>query len=82
MATIKPSDIALENVPIIPLNMPIETYWQLADLLKNADYVLASGDDTSGVVEIYQRVFAKAAPYAIQEKDRTWLHARSQRTAE
>jgi len=56
--------------------MPLELFWELRDLLKKADFLVASGGDQAEINQIYQVVFQKVAPYATTDKDRNWLYSR------
>lgn len=53
--------------------MPLKTYWQLNDLLRQADYLLAEKEQQADVQGLYKDVFKIACSHAIYESDRTWL---------
>lgn len=63
----------------IDLLMPIEVHWKILELLKHADYLIASKEHSSDIQAIYKQVFAQAVPYAIYENDRGWLSKKSQK---
>lgn len=62
---------------VIELSIPIETYWELEDLLKEIDYMRSAGASQAEIFERYREVFGVCAPYAIFEKERKWLYDRS-----
>ncbi len=66
-----------DTVEVIELRMPLETYWQAKNLLKDADYLLSEGQHISDVNDVYKKFFKKVAPYASLEKDRLRLYARA-----
>ena len=75
------SSVKLEEekaVYCVDLNMPIETYWQMRELLREADFLLTNPETSPEVGEFYKKVFVEAAPYAIAEVDRQWLYKHSQ----
>ena len=70
-------DLGSESVTVTELLMPVETYWRVKEMLRKADYLMASGDDPAGVTEIYRKVLKEVANYGVAEKDRVWLLERS-----
>lgn len=62
---------------VIELTMPIETFWEIRELLRHSDYLAASGEDRAEIVEVFREIFKRAAPWSVVEKDRTWLYART-----
>lgn len=72
----KPSSDLDESVRVIDLQIPLRTYWESERLLKQADYLIASAEENSEIREYYARLLRLVAPYAINEKDRTWLYER------
>ena len=66
-----------ETSQVIEILMPIEVYWKTRDVLKDADYNSASGEDFNSINELHRKVFAELKKYAVHEKDRIWLHERS-----
>ena len=73
----KKFDALQEIGQIVELFMPIEKYWEAEDLMKNANYLLASGEPNSDIVAAYKKVFALCAPFAVTEKERIWLYDKS-----
>lgn len=57
--------------------MPVQIFWTVKELLRQADYMLASGEDQSAINEIYRQIFDEIKAYAISEKERQWLYDRS-----
>lgn len=57
--------------------MPIRDFWESEKLLKEADYLIASSESGADVKELYRKFFKVVAPYAIDEKDKTWLYERA-----
>jgi hypothetical protein len=64
---------------IIDLLMPLEVYWDVSKLLRDADYLVASGGQMADVHEVYKSVFRKVASYAVFEVDRQWCFQNSRR---
>ncbi len=54
--------------------MPIKLFWDIEQLLKRIDYLVASGEDPVLINEIYRKVYVKVAKYAVHEKDRIFLY--------
>jgi len=58
----------------IEIKVPVETYWQAEELIKRAEYQLASGDDSQNVKETYLKVLKLLAPHCTSEKDRILIY--------
>lgn len=58
----------------IDLLMPLDVFWEINELLRIANYLLASDEQMADIHEIYKTIFRKAAPYAVFETDRSWLY--------
>jgi hypothetical protein len=65
------------KVPIVELLLPIKDFWELEELMKSMDYLIASNEDPILVNETVQKIFKKVAPYAVNEKDRIFLYAKA-----
>lgn len=61
----------------IELLLPLELFWELKRLVKKADFLLASQEQTTDIQDIYRSLFKKAAPFATKEVSRAWLYKRS-----
>ena len=61
----------------IDIMMPLQEYWKLLDLIKKADFLLASKEQMADIQAIYRRIFKLVAPYSVFETDRLWLVKRS-----
>ena len=59
---------------VVELIMPIEKFWEAEELMKTANYLLASGEPGSDVIAAYKKVFVLCAPFAVTEKERFWLY--------
>jgi len=70
-------DLGSDPVTVTELLMPVETYWRIKEMLRKADYLIASGDDPAGVAEIYRKVLKEVVNYGVAEKDRAWLLEKS-----
>lgn len=57
--------------------MPLETFIEIRDMLEQTDYMMSANENQTDIQEIYRRVYKKAAPYAVMEKDRSLLYARA-----
>lgn len=62
---------------VVELSIPIQIYWSAEDLIKHANYLLASADAGAEISSVYRKVFAICAPYARLEKDRLWLYSKT-----
>ncbi len=63
-----------ETVRELEVFLPIEVFWKVEKILKDADYLIASGDENVSVQETYKLVLKKVSSFAVSEKDRAWLH--------
>lgn len=61
----------------IELLLPIEKFWELEKVVKQTDFYVAAGDSPVELRETQRRLFRLAAPYAVQEKQRTWLYEKA-----
>ena len=59
---------------VIELEMPIEAYWKMKDLVDEANYLKTSGEPAPEVLEYYKKIFKFSSRYAIFEKERSWLY--------
>ncbi len=59
---------------MIELSMPLEEYWELEKDLKEANYLLASGEPTAEINTAYRRILQQSLKHAVKEKDRAWIH--------
>ena len=57
----------------IELSLPIETFWEVQEILKEADYMIAQSEDRSLLSSRYLDLYRKVLPYAVNERDRLWL---------
>ncbi|MBI2602317.1 MAG: hypothetical protein HYW48_04605 [Deltaproteobacteria bacterium] len=62
------------------LYLPIDKYWEIDSLLQTADYLIASNESVAEIQLVYNKIFKKAAPFAMKETDRSWLFRRSNST--
>ncbi|NDE13451.1 hypothetical protein EBZ80_00780 [bacterium] len=60
--------------PLIELLMPIDVYWQLEEEFKKYDMMASEGDDTMVLAELNKKILSRVIPYAVNEKERIWLH--------
>ncbi len=54
--------------------MPIEVFWEVEKMVKKADYLFASNEESTDINNIYREVLQKVVPFAIHEKDRVWIY--------
>ena len=54
--------------------MPIEAFWAVRDLIQEADYLVSTGQETSSVGDVYQKIYKLVAPHTVLEVDRAWLY--------
>ncbi|MCX6117246.1 MAG: hypothetical protein NT027_06875 [Proteobacteria bacterium] len=63
-----------EDVPQpIELKLPLEVLWQAEEVIRSAEYMLSSSEDQSRIKDTYKKLLQILTPYAVSEKDRTWL---------
>lgn len=67
-----------ESLRELEVLLPIETFWKIEKILKESDYMIASGDDHVAVQDTYRRIFSLIVAFAVSEKDRAWLNERIQ----
>lgn len=65
------------KAPVVELLLPLKIFWEVEELLKTMDYLIASNEDPLLVTDSTKKVFKKVAPYAVHEKDRTFLHEKA-----
>jgi hypothetical protein len=61
---------------VIDLELPLRTFWESEQIIKQADYLIASSEDSSEIRELYSRLLRLVATYATSEKDRNWIFER------
>lgn len=61
---------------VIELLMPIQDFWGIEGMVKEVNYLIASGEAQTEVVASYRKVLLKSARYAVKELDRVWLYGR------
>jgi hypothetical protein len=54
--------------------LPLHVFWDLEKLIKKADYMHATNEDTVVINDLYAQILRKAAVYTTLEKDRVWIH--------
>jgi hypothetical protein len=71
---------ARSKVPIVvvELLLPVDVYWQLDEMLKKVEYLQSAGEDQTVIGEAIKQLYARAARYAVLEKDRHTLQGRGQ----
>lgn len=60
--------------PPIEIKAPVEIFWEAQRLLGEAEILLASGEDSNSIKDVYESVLTLLVPYCALEKDRTWLY--------
>lgn len=58
---------------IFELLLPTEHFVTLREMLREADYKMASGEDRTAMLAHYRKVMKFASRFAVLEKDRSWL---------
>jgi hypothetical protein len=59
--------------PPIEIKMPVEVLWQAQEILKKAESLISSGEDTQTVKDTYSKLLRLLIPHTTSEKDRAWL---------
>lgn len=57
----------------IELDMPPEEFWKMQEMTREAEYLLANGNEPLKVVDINRKILKMAMPHAVSEKDRVWI---------
>jgi hypothetical protein len=52
----------------------VETFWKAEEMIKQAEYQLASGEDPQTVKDTYTKILKLLAPHCTTEKDRAILY--------
>ena len=68
-----------DQARVIELLLPPEVYWQVQDILKETDYLIAQSEDAVALASRYVDLYRYVMPYAVHEKDRLWLINKTQR---
>ncbi len=58
----------------VDVEFPIEIFWKIEKLIKEADFLLATGKDNLQINDIYKKIFKECSPYVVLEKDRIWIY--------
>ena len=67
-----------DTQPPIELRMPLDILWKGQEIIKEAEFMLSNNDDQVRIKDTYKRLLKLVTPYAVLEKDRTWLHEQTQ----
>lgn len=62
------------NAYPIEIKLPVETFWKAEEMIKQAEYQLASGEDPQTVKDTYTKILKLLAPHCTTEKDRAILY--------
>ncbi|MDA9951622.1 hypothetical protein N9D31_03500 [Oligoflexaceae bacterium] len=62
-----------EDEKFIEILLPVDELWTLNKMLKKADYLNASNEPRGDIEISRNSVLDFIQPYAVQEKDRSWL---------
>lgn len=62
---------------MVEINFPLEKYWETEKVLNELNYMIASGEATTEVVNTTKKLFLTCAPFASLEKDRIWLYEKA-----
>ena len=64
------------KTPTCELLIPVQLFWEVEQLLKRLDYLIASHEDPVIINDLSLRIYRKVVKYVVSEKDRLLLHAR------
>jgi hypothetical protein len=78
MVTVRPAEGQVETDTVLGLVLPLDVYWEVTELLRSVDYMVSINEPAAKVNELYMKVFRKVAPFAINDKDRTWFYDKIQ----
>jgi hypothetical protein len=54
--------------------MPLDLFWEVEQLLKRLDYLVASHEDATVIADMQQAIYRKVVKYVVSEKERTMLY--------
>ena len=77
LANKKPTEFEGEIPEIMEISMPVQSFWEVRELLESSDYMIASRADAVAIQEVYKKVFKMLAPWAVVEVQRTFLYQKS-----
>lgn len=60
--------------------MPLQDFWRVEKLVKEANFLLASAESAPELLRYYRKVFAFTSKFAVREKERQWLSDKSKET--
>ena len=59
---------------VIELSLPIQDFWKVETLIKEANFLKASGEPTPEVMDFYRKIFEFCTRFAVYEAERLWLY--------
>lgn len=62
---------------VVEVNFPLERYWEAEKLLKDLNFMVASGEAASEILAATKKLLLFCAPYGAMEKDRNWLYEKA-----
>lgn len=65
------------KAPVVELLLPIKVFWEVEELMKTMDYLIASNEDPIIINDSVLKIYKKVAPYAVNEKDRIFLYGKA-----
>ncbi|MCX6125630.1 MAG: hypothetical protein NTV34_12925 [Proteobacteria bacterium] len=57
----------------IELRMPIDILWKCEVIIREAEFLQSMAEDPNKIKDTYKSLLKLVTPYAVFEKDRTWL---------
>jgi len=67
-------DVPGKDFYAVEVEMPVDKYWEVEELIKTLIYLSANSDDSVKVQELLKKIHKILAPFAISEKDRVFLY--------
>lgn len=68
-----------ESRKVIELSMPLQIFWDVEKLLKEAEYMISTNEDQVVLNSKYFQILKTVLPCVVYEKDRVWLNDRVNR---
>jgi hypothetical protein len=59
---------------VCELLLPINLFWEVEQLLKRLDYMIASHEDPVVLTAMQQTIYRKIVKYVVSEKERAMLY--------
>jgi hypothetical protein len=69
----KAPDTHLDLGTPVELEMPLESYWKLEEILKEFAYLQSSNENPTELAKMSKKIFRHSAPFIVTERSRIWM---------